>query len=103
MISNLQHTLYILLLRTERHTLAGFEQRAVRLRTAIAVIDAVAVANCQVGFGAKPPNRLLHQPGEECRALRTELAGVDVPCRFLDDAGATTWPVAVRSVRVLGT
>jgi hypothetical protein len=77
---------------SKRHPLTGGEQGTVVLRTAVPVVDPVAVADTQAVLGAKQPNRLLHQAREECRAIRTELADVDVLGGLLDDAGAPPGP-----------
>src|SRR3712207_968215 len=87
---------------SKRHPLTPVEERAVTLATAVAVVDAVAIADPKPSLGAKQPNRLLHQAGEERRAIGTELARVDVLSRFLDEAGAPTRPITGRSIGVLG-
>jgi hypothetical protein len=61
---------------------------------AVAVVDAVAVANPEVSLGAEHPDRLLQEAGEKRWAVGTELAGVDAPRRLLDDADTTTRPIA---------
>src|SRR5215207_5193278 len=86
----------------KRHPLTRRKQGAIVLGTAFPVINAVAVADPQPSLGAKQPHGLLHQAREEGRAIGTELAGVDVLSRLLDDAGAPTRPVTGRSIGVLG-
>src|SRR4051812_25933905 len=77
---------------SKRHPLTAVKEQAVVLGTAVAVVDPIAVADAEPVLGAKQPNRLLHQAREESRAVRAELAGVDVLGGLLDDAGAPAWP-----------
>jgi hypothetical protein len=49
------------------------------LRAAVAVVDAVAIANPKVSLGAEHPDRLLQKAGEKLWTVGTELAGVDAP------------------------
>src|SRR3954470_4401880 len=74
----------------KRFAFAGYKEWASRLRAAVAVVDAVAVANPEVSLGAKHPDRLLQEAGEKRWAVGTELAGVDASRRLLDEAGTTT-------------
>src|SRR5215218_10396533 len=89
-------------MRAKRNAFAGYKEWAPRLRAAVAVVDAIAVADPEVSLGAEHPDRLLQEAGEKRWAVGTELAGVDAPRRLLDDAGTTTRPIARRSIRVLG-
>src|SRR3954470_17540488 len=86
----------------ERHAFAGYKEWESRLGAAVAVVDAVAVADPEVSLGAEHPDRLLQEAGEKRWAVGTESAGVDAPRRLLDDAGTTTRPIARRSIPVLG-
>src|SRR4051812_13722601 len=87
---------------SKRHPLTAVKERAVVLGTAVAVVDAVAIADAEPVLGAKQPNRLLDQAWEDSRAIGAELAGVDVLSRLLNDAGAPARPVTGRSIGVLG-
>ena len=89
-------------MRAKRFAFAGYKEWASRLRAAVAVVDAVAVADPEVSLGAEHPDRLLQEAGEKRWPFGTELAGVDAPRRLLDDAGTTTQSIARRSIRVLG-
>src|SRR5215218_7353356 len=82
----------------ERHAFAGYKEWAPRLRAAVAVVDAVAVANPKVSLGAEHPDRLLQKAGEKRWAFGTELAGFDAPRRLLDDARTTSRSIARRSI-----
>ncbi len=71
------------------------------MRAAVAVVDAVAVANPKVSLGAEQPHRLLHQTREERRTIRAERASIDTLSGLLDDAGAPARPITRRAIRVL--
>src|SRR5215210_3678206 len=68
---------------SKRHPLTAGKQRAGVLSTAVAVVDAVAVANAKPHLGAKQPHSLLHQAREERRAVGAKLARVDLLSRLL--------------------
>src|SRR4051812_8511580 len=48
----------------ERHAFTRYKEWASRLRAAIAVVDAVAVADPKVSLGAEHPDRLLERRGK---------------------------------------
>ena len=58
----------------ERHTGTVLEDGAAHALAGPAVLNLIVVANAQPSLGAKQPNRLLHQAGEESRAVWVELA-----------------------------
>src|SRR3954447_14024920 len=64
--------------RLERHASAVGKNRAVGLLARCAVIDAAAVAAIQPRFGAKPPNRVLHEPREIRRESRVKTTRIDL-------------------------
>src|SRR6266566_5554622 len=64
--------------------------------------DAVAVAHVEAVLGAVPPDRVLHEPGEDLREPRVELPGVDSLGDRLDDVCAPIWLIAGRTVNMVG-
>ena len=58
------------------------------------VIDPVAVANVEALLAAIPPDRELHEPGEDLREGAVELPSVDLAGNQPDNVGAAAWPVA---------
>ena len=87
--------------RFERNASAAFEYRAVGLLARRAIVDAVTVAAAQASFGAKPPNRVLHEAWKIGREGGIEPARIDVAGDALDNRGAASRGIAAGTVGVV--
>ena len=66
----------------------------------IPVINSVAVADVEALLAAIPPDRELHEPGEDLREAGIELPRVNFAGDQTNDAGAAAWPVTAGAIRV---
>ena len=64
----------------------------------IPVIEPIAVADVEALLAAIPPDRELHEPGEDRREGTVELPGVDLAGNLPDNVGAAAWPVTAGPV-----
>jgi hypothetical protein len=68
----------------------------------IPVIEPIAVADVEAWLAAIPPDRELHEPGEDLREGTVELPGVDLAGNLPDNVSAAAWPVTAGPIRVGG-
>ena len=62
------------------------------------VIEPVAVADVVALLAAIPPDRELHEPGEDLRETTVELPSVELAGNQPDNVGAAAWPVTAGTV-----
>ena len=80
--------------------IAAAVQPTPHVRASAAIIDLIAVANIETGFGAVPPNRAGNEPGKRLRKPRIKSAGIDGRGNVNKNVSAATWPIARRPIRM---
>ena len=65
------------------------------------VVDAIAIADVQLGLGAEAPERVLDEARKYDRESRIEGAGVNLMSELPDDVGAAPWSITARAISVM--
>ena len=88
---------------SKRNPVAHAPDLAVQVVAPSLVVDPIAVADVEAILRAVPPDRVLHEPGEELGEPPVELTSIDLVSNGLDDGDTTAGAVAGRAVRVCGS
>ena len=87
-------------LSVQNNAITTAVQSAPHVCASAAIIDLIAVANIETGFGAVPPDGAGDEPGKRLRKLRIEPTGIDGRGNVNKNVSAATWPVAGRAIRM---
>ena len=87
----------------QRDAITAPKQLAIPVLARGVVVDLIAVANGEAGFGAIPPDRALHEPRKRRRERWIELAGVDVGGKEMENFSTSSRPVASIPVWVVSS
>jgi hypothetical protein len=79
---------------------AFIEQLTIGILAWLAVINAIAVADVEAVAGAKPPDRVLHEPRKHLRKLPVKGAGIDLAGDGANDLGTAARAIAGHAIGV---
>ena len=86
----------------QNYTITMTTNLAVDVRTRLAIINSIAVADVEARLGAVPPDRMLDEPRKRLRKIGIELPGIDPLGHGIDNVGAAASLVAGCTVRMVG-